>query len=192
MFAAYMTMRTHPERAEEKMPNPGFEDTAGGPTPQGPDWSSEGCPPGWSSWIRPATNAQLRWVAQPVHRGQRAVMIKGAEGSACFVMDAAGEPGNIYLCTVYARGKVSRPDKVSLTIKWHDPQGQWFGGAPNQSVSLPQADLPEWTPVSIMFTMPQGAGTATVMLVGEDMKPEDVVYWDDCSVRRLIDAPAGP
>ncbi|MCE5241065.1 DUF4838 domain-containing protein [bacterium] len=185
MFAAYMTMRTHPETAEEKLPNPGFEDKAGGTTPQGPEWTSEGCPQGWGSWIRGGTKAELRWVASPVHGGQRAVMLKGAEGAACYLMDVRGEPGTVYLCTVYARCRVSRPERVHLTIKWRDPKGAWFSGAPNQSVSLPQAELKEWTPLSLMFTMPRGAGSAVIMLGGEDMKPDDAVWFDDCSAKQL-------
>jgi len=185
MFAAYMTMRAHPELAEEKMPNPGFEDKAAGAAPVGPDWTSEGCPPGWGSWIRGGTKAELRWVASPVHGGQRAVMLKGAEGAACYLMDAKGQPGDVYLCTVYARGKVSQPQRVGLTIKWRDPKGGWFDGASNLSVPLPQAELADWTPLSLMFTMPQGAGSAVIMLVGEDMQPEDAAWFDDCSVKQL-------
>jgi len=185
MFTAYMAMRAHPELAAEKMPNPGFEDKAGGATPQGPEWTSEGCPPGWGSWIRGGTKAELRWVASPVHGGQRAVMLKGAEGAACYLMDAKGEPGNIYLCTVYARGQVTRPERVGLTIKWRDPAGKWFEEAPIQAVPLPRAVLPEWTPLAAMFTMPQGAGSAVIMLTGEDMEPEDVAWFDDCSVKQL-------
>jgi hypothetical protein len=191
MFAVYMTMRTHPERAQEKMPNPGFEDQAAGAAPVGPDWSSEGSPPGWGSWIRGGTKAELRWVASPVHGGKRAVMIKGAEGSACYLMDAKGQPGDIYLCTVYAQGKVSDPERVSLTIKWRDPKGAWFDGAPNQGVPLPRAELKDWTPLSVMFTMPQGAGSAVIMLVGENMEPEDVVWFDDCSVKQLQGSAGG-
>ncbi len=185
MLAAYMTMRAHPEQAEEKVPNPGFEDQAGGPAPQGPEWSSEGCPPGWGSWVRAGTKAELRWVASPVRSGRRAVMLKGAEGSACYLMDAPGEPGNVYLCTVYARGKVSQPERVGLTIKWHDPKGGWFEGAPSLNTPLPQAELRDWTPLSLMFTIPDGVGSAVIMLAGEDMKPGDVVYFDDCSVKQL-------
>ncbi len=185
MFAAYMAMRAHPERAAEKMPNPGFEDQAGGTTPQGPEWTSEGCPPGWSSWIRGGSRAELRWVASPVHGGRRAVMLKGAEGAACYLTDARGEPGSIYLCTVYARGKVSQPQGVTLTIKWRDPKGAWFEGAPNLTVPFPQRELTQWTPLSIMFTIPHGAGSAVIMMSGEGMKPEDTAYFDDCSVKRL-------
>ena len=185
MFSAYMALRAHPELAEEKLHNPGFEDKAGGAAPQGPEWRSEGCPPGWGSWVRPGTKAELRWVASPVRTGHRAVMLKGAEGSACFLVDAPGEPSSIYLCTVYVRGKVSQPEQVGLTIKWRDPKGAWFETAPALAVRLPQAELKEWTPLSIMYTMPSGAGSAVIMLAGESMKPGDVVWFDDCSVKQF-------
>lgn len=191
IFAVYMTMRTHPERAEEKMPNPGFEAKAAGTSTVGPDWTSEDCPPGWGSWIRGGTKAELRWVASPVHGGQRAVMLKGAEGAACYGMDVKGTPGDTYLCMVYAKGKVSRPQRVSLTIKWNDPKGAWFDGAPTLTVPLPQGELKDWTPLAVMFTMPKGAGAAVIILVGEDMKPEDVVWFDDCSVKQLRDKDQG-
>jgi hypothetical protein len=185
MFVAYMTMRTHPESAQEKMPNPGFENQAGGAAPVGPEWTSEGCPPGWGSWVRDGSKAELRWVASPVHSGQRAVMLKGAEGAACYLVTIAGQPGDVYLCTVYVRGKVQEPERVSLTIKWHDPKGAWYDGAPNLTMPLPQSELKDWTPLGIMFTMPAGAGSAVVMLAGGDMKPDDVAYFDDCSVKQL-------
>jgi hypothetical protein len=185
MFVAYMTMRAHPETAQEKLPNPGFEDKSAGAAPQGPEWSSEGCPPGWGSWIRGGTKAELRWVASPVHGGQRAVLLKGAEGAACYLMDVKGQPGEVYLATVYTRGKVTQPQRVGLTIKWRDPKGAWFDGASNLSVPLPAAELKDWTPLNLMFTMPQGAGSAVIMLVGEDMAPDDAAWFDDCSVKQL-------
>jgi hypothetical protein len=36
-----------------------------------------------------------------------------------------------------------------------------------------------------MFTIPQGAGSAVIMLTGEGMRPDDVVWFDDCSVKQL-------
>ncbi len=184
MYAGYMRMRANPDAAEERLSNPGFEDKAAETAPEGPEWSSEGCPPGWSSWARSGTRAELRWVASPVRSGSRAVMLKGAQ-VACYLTDVHGQPGETFLCTVYVRGKVSQPERVSLTIKWRTAEGAWFEEAPTQSVPLPQAELDEWTPLGLIFTMPQGAGRAVIMLSAEGMEPDEAVWFDDCSVKQL-------
>ncbi len=185
VFAHYMLVRTHPEKVLERLANPGFEETAADAVRQGPDWISENCPPGWGSWVRDGTKAELRWVANPVRGGKRAVMLKGAEGAACYLVTVPGEPGDAFLCTVYARGKVAHPERVTLTVKWHDTKGQWFGEALNQAVAFPRSEVTNWVPMCLLVTVPQGAGSAIVMLAGGDMKPDDVVYFDDCTVQQL-------
>ena len=185
LFARYMQMRAHPEQAVERLANPGFEDTAGGAAPAGSDWTSENCPPEWASWVREGTKAELRWVASPVRSGQRAVMLKGAEGAACYLVTVPAKPGDVFLCTVHVRGKVSQREQVTLTVKWHDSQGRWFREDLNQAVTLPRPELTDWTPMCLMFTVPDGAGAALVMLTGGDMKPDEVVYFDDCTVQQL-------
>jgi hypothetical protein len=185
LFARYMLVRAHPEKVVERLANPGFEDTAGAAAPTGPDWTSENCPPTWGSWVRDGTTAALRWVASPVRSGQRAVMLKGAAGAACYLVDVPAKPGDVFLCTVYAQGKVGQPERATLTVKWHDAQGQWFGEALNQAVQFPRSEVTAWTPMCLMFTVPEGAGSAVVMLSGGDMRPDDVVYFDDCTVQQL-------
>lgn len=185
MYAAYLRAQVNPAAALQRLPNPGFEDQTAGASPQGPEWSSEGCPPGWSSWIRGGSKGELRWVASPVHGGQRAVMIKGAEGAACYLTDLKAKPGDIFLATVYVKAQVSNPERVTFTIKWRDPAGQWFEQAPNLSLPLPRADTGGWVPLGIMFTIPPGAGSAVIMLAGGRMAPTDVAWFDDCSVQLL-------
>lgn len=185
MYAAYMTARLHPETAHELLPNPGFEAKADGVAPQGVDWKSDGCPPGWGNWIRGGTQAELRWVKQPVHGGEHALMIKGAEGAACYLASVPGKPGDMFLATVQANGKVAEPEHVTFTIKWRDKDGNWFERAPNLSMPLPASDTKGWVPLGIIYVMPEGAGSAVIMMSGGDMKPEDVAYFDDCSVKQL-------
>lgn len=111
-------------------------------------------------------------------------MLKGAQ-VACYLTDVHGQPGESFLCTVYVRGKVSRAENVSLTIKWRTAEGAWFEEAPTQSVPLPQAELDEWTPLGLIFTMPEGAGRAVIMLSADGMEPDEAVWFDDCSVKQL-------
>lgn len=185
LYAAYLRARLHPETAQERLPNPGFEARAPGTPPQGIEWKSDGCPPGWGSWVRDGTKAELRWVKQPVHGGEHAVMLKGAEGAACYLTTVPGKPGDMFLATVYANGKVTHPERVTFTIKWQDPQGKWFDGSPNLNVALPAADTKGWAPLGIIFTVPEGAGFAVIMMAGGNMEPGETVWFDDCSVKQL-------
>jgi hypothetical protein len=184
-FAVYMQLRAQPGIAVQRLANPSFEATSQAAAPPPSDWSSSDCPPTWGSWVREGTKAELRWVASPVRSGERAVKLQGAEGAACFLVTVPAKPGDVLLCTVYARAAVEQPDRVSLTVKWHDDQGRWFRDDLNQSVLLPRPQLTEWTPLCLIVTVPEGAGAAVVMLTGSDLKPDDVAYFDDCTVQQL-------
>jgi hypothetical protein len=185
MYVAYMNLRQNPEAAVELLPNPGFEAAAAGERPEGVQWTSEGCPPGWSSWIRPGTKADLRWTQDPVRHGQYAVTVKGAEGAACFIATVPIQTGQVYLCSIYARGTVKDPETVQLKVQWQDKDKQWFGDAPAVTVALPAARLDDWTPLQVMFTAPPGAAYAAVAALGSDMQPTDTVSFDDCSVKQV-------
>ncbi|MEN6549274.1 MAG: DUF4838 domain-containing protein [Armatimonadia bacterium] len=184
MYTAYMTLRQTPDAGIELLPNPGFEAGLTGGKPQGADWKAEGCPPGWSSWIRGGTQGDLRWVKEPVHAGQYAVMITKVSAAACYLTTAPIVTGDVYLCTVYAKGKVAKPEHVQLQVKWRDKENKWFEAAP-QAALLPGSELKDWTPLQVMFTAPPGAAQAVIMMVSDKLDPGDVVYFDDCSLKRV-------
>ena len=194
MASAYLVMLEEPAKAVEVMPNPGFEaDAKTADKPEGIDWNAEGCPPGWSSWIRPGTKGELRWVKEPTHSGQHAVLIEGARGAACYITSVPIQRGDIYVCTAWTMARVGEPENVELKIQWKDKEGKWFGESPAVGDSLRQGETGKWAPLQCMFTAPEGAAFAAVAVLCSRMAEDEFAYFDDCSLKRLAmdeEAPA--
>ena len=198
MYAAYITMRLRPETAPELLANPGFEVKpgvkAGLDVAAKPDWNFENCPPGWSTWSSPGAKAELRWVKEPVHSGKHAVMIKGPELNATYFSAVKVKPGDVLLFSVYAKVEQAAPravipgqtapEKGMLKIDWRDNKNKSFP-APTPSVPLPRDTGGAWQLVELISIVPEGVPWAWPFLFGSRMAPDDAVYFDDCSFRKL-------
>lgn len=186
-IGALLYLGDHPD-APELIRNPSAEEAAAGATaPEGPDWSSEGLPPGWSSWMRPNTAGKLTWTNRAARTGKMCLAAVGAE-AATFHQVVPGKPGEVFVAAVHARGKVPEKARVELAIQWLDEGGKWFN-APRQAAVLKPGDYADWRPLAVAFKIPEGAGKAWVGAVTYDLGDGNTVYFDDMSVKRAEVAP---
>ena len=147
-------MREHPEKAVEVLANPDFE-PATGKTEAEVDGEVKGKPSGWSAWFRPGTPGELHWTTQAAHSGGRGVELRGAEAS-CVLQGIPVRPGEMYLASVYVRGKTSGQPDSGLVIQWQDDGGKWFS-APKRSDRLPGGCSKDWLRLQTFAKVPAGA-----------------------------------
>lgn len=184
----YLRARRNLIEARDILPNPGFEaNVADTNAVEGIHWTAEGCPPGWSSWIRPGSAAELQWIKDPVRSGEYAVMLKGVAGAACYIKSVPIEAGKSYLCSAWAWAKHQNPRRVELKVQWQDAQGKWFTGAGPVGDSVREPDTRGWVPLECMFTAPEGAAYAVVAVLCEGMEPDEYAYFDDCSLKEMVE-----
>jgi len=175
-----LAMREHPEKAVQVLANPGFEPAAGQREAEG---KAKGRPAGWGAWFRPGTPGELRWTAQAAHSGQRGVELRGAEAS-CILQSVPVKPGEMYLASVYVRGKTSGQDDSGLLIQWQDAAGKWFS-APKRSDRLPGGNSQDWLRLQTFAKVPAGAGRLVFCVTAYGQKPEESLEIDDADLRRL-------
>jgi hypothetical protein len=181
---ALVYLREHPEAGKETAANGGMEDAATGkPAPEGIDWQTEDMPGGWANWLRPGTPGQLVWTTKKAHQGKASLCATGAAAS-CFLQSIPVSPGEQYLCSAYALGKVSESSKVELFVQWQDKDAKWFQ-APPSSCRLSAGETGDWERLQTLFTVPPGVARAIVCLTVYDQAEGDTVYFDDVSCLRL-------
>jgi hypothetical protein len=181
---ALVYLHEHPRSAAETAVNGDVEGgQAGGPMPQGPDWSSDQMPAGWSKWVRPGTPGELAWTTEEARSGLASLKATGAI-ACCFLQTIPVRAGEEYLCSCYAKALVPDGGRVELLIQWHDAQGKWFT-APNAVARLPVGETDGWQRLQTYFRVPEGAAKAVVGLVAYDQGDRGYAYFDDVSCLRL-------
>ncbi|NQT54271.1 DUF4838 domain-containing protein [bacterium] len=180
-----------PAKDEEQLANAGFE-AAGADVPQqkGIDWSKRAAPPGWSSWVRPNTTAQLSWLTGGARAGKRAARIAGAT-AACYCATVPVKPGEVYVATIYARAEVAESNETSFWVQWQDAKRQWAQAAAKKSVQLPAGKTDGWVPLRLAFVVPKGVAFAVIGCGANRQGPDDYAVFDDCALIRLP-LPSGP
>jgi len=165
----------------DKLPNlvtnPGFEETAGGGNPAGPDWQSEGAPPGWSVWQQTPGSGRLWRDTGTVHLGKLSAALTGGE-CMCYVTRVPVTPGKRYAGWAWGRaGNVTPPHRTTFEIRWNDAQGRWY--ATDRQVAVEVAKAGEWTRLTAGATAPESSASAILLLVGYGIKDNDTVWFDD-------------
>ena len=87
------------------------------------------------------------------------------------------EPGEVYLCSAWAKTNQREAQRVELKVQWQDAKGAWYGGAPPAGDTVPQDHGGRWVPLQCMFTVPQNVAYAAVAVVTERMRPDEFVYF---------------
>jgi len=180
----HLALRTQRDRLVNLIPNPSFEETAGGTDKVGGlDWSRDGAPPPWGRWNRPGTPAEFRWDDTVAHQGTRSVRMKGCL-AACYVLNVEVQPGETYYCSAYARSSVDNPPRTELLIQWKDAAGEWVS-QPASSCPLVGEHANEWVPLSTLFTVPEGVAYAVVGLVVYDQQEDEAAWFDDVFMAKV-------
>ena len=177
-----LAIREHPEKAVEVLDNPGFEPAVDEPE-AGVDGEAQRKPHGWGAWFRPGTPGKLHWTTQASHSGQRGVELRDAEAS-CVLQGIPVKPGEMYLASVYVRGKTSGHPESGLVIQWQDAAGKWLS-APKRSDRLPGGRSNDWLRLQTFAKVPSGAGRLVFCITAYGQKSGESLQIDDASLRRV-------
>lgn len=166
------------DASADLLANGGFESTeniAGG-KPSGPDWTSEGTPPGWGVWKIDNARGKLYLDAGQAKAGKLSAALEGGE-CMCYITTVPVKSGQRYAASCYAMAeKVSPQRKTTLEVRWQDPNGKWFTGGMNTMATLRQPG--QWERLVSVVTAPEGAAKAVVLLAVYAM-PEGEKAWFD-------------
>lgn len=167
--------------------NPGFEETtADGPPPEGVDWVSTDAPPGWSKWvIDDGTIQQLEWERDGGHDGPRCVKVASVR-NGCFIQAIPVTPGEVCCASAWVKTTESVEFQVSLGVRWQDPDGAWTAEGSDR-FTITTGGPEGWRKLSVVATVPDGAGFAVLLPGAVDQKPDDAVWYDDFRFIKLPD-----
>jgi hypothetical protein len=165
---AALLLRSNPELGKELLTNPGFE-------PDGPRWAS---------WVRPDTAGKITFSADAARSGKGGAVIRSAD-AACVMQTLPAKPGEMYLATVYARGRASAKGDASLVLKFKDAAGKWLPDSAACSTHLPAAAATDWTRLAVVARVPRNAGALVWMASVNDQGDNDTLQFDTASLKRL-------
>jgi len=182
----HLWIMEHPN-APNLAQNAGFErEAADLAKPQGPDWVATNCPPGWAKWsIQPAQRDQLTWEPKAGIDGSACGQIKGCE-MACFIQKVSVKPGERYHASIRVWADASADATTRLKVRWQDPERRWLNQFPGSSASL-KGKTNGWTSLSVVVTVPPGAGYAILLPGAAAQQANDVTRHDDVRIVRLPD-----
>jgi hypothetical protein len=158
------------------LPNPSFENGQG-ERPVGPDWVSEGLPPGWSSWQIDPGKGRLYLDGSRVHGGKVAAVLQGGD-TTCYITTFPVQPGKRYVAWVYTWAiRIGGPHTSALDLRWQDKDGHWSNQDRNHRTLARQAG--RWERLVTAATAPEGAARAVILLSAEGLEDVDKVWFDD-------------
>jgi hypothetical protein len=176
---AALMLRSHPERAVQRLTNPGFEpDADKAPAPA----SNSSVPPGWGVWFRPGTPGRGELAANAARHGKSGFTLRGAE-AGCVLQSVAVQPGERYLAAVYVRGKLSPHAESKLLIQWKDAAGQWLTEAGQRTDQLRAGGTADWTRLCVLAEVPPKAAQLVFCVTAYSQSREDVLQADDASLQ---------
>jgi len=178
---AALVLRSHPERAVQRLANPSFEAGAEKASAAVP---KRAAPPGWGVWFRPGTPGEGESMPEAARSGKCGFVLRGAEAS-CVLQSVPVRPGEKYLAAVYVRGKLSPQAESKLVVQWKDAAGQWLTAAGRRADRLPAGETPDWTRLCVLVEVPAKAAQLVFCVSAYDQRPEDVLQADDASLQSI-------
>ncbi len=177
------------ESPDNLLANPGFEQTGDDRRQPEMDWTTDGAPPGWSTWHRPGRETRFEPV-RDAREAKLAASIADAS-SACYLQNVEVTPGERYLCQLWARREPADDrSEVRLAIRWRTPKGSWYPDSSNdRSVQL-QPGLPGWQPLYVLVTAPEEGGRLVFMCSVTGQDEQTAAFFDDCALYRIPAAQA--
>ena len=182
VLRAYQFVAEH--QPANLLANPGFESVGENTQPAERDWSTEGAPPGWSTWHQAHRDTEFTVHSTEAHGGRLAARIREAS-SACFLQSVPVKPGERYLCRLWARREpVEATGAVRLMIRWQDAGGAWLEDRTSEaSCSLPPGQE-GWQPLAVCVEASAEAGRL-VLMCSAAYQNEEAAWFDDAAVVRV-------
>jgi Domain of unknown function (DUF4838) len=166
--------------------NPGFEQAGVNTAKAEQDWDTAGAPPEWSSWHNGSREGvRFFQVTGKGRDGSTAAAVENAE-SGCYLQSIPVKPGERYVCAVHARAQ-SADGLVGagLSVRWQNAAGKWHDRRdlePEMSVAVSGK---RWHRLSLVATVPEGAGNLVLMLRASGQDDGAAVLYDDAVVSLL-------
>ena len=165
--------------------NPGFEESGANPVAPEGDWQTADAPPGWSTWSSGARATGFPRGAGEGRTESTAVGIAEAD-SACYLQHVPVEPGQRYLCAVWARKQPARQDAlVRLGVRWQTPGGEWHNRQDLEATVAFSELVGGWRPLGLVVTVPAGAGRLVFMLSAKYQETASLAWFDDAALYLL-------
>jgi hypothetical protein len=161
--------------------NGSFEstDAAEGQQPSGPEWQSEGTPPGWCTWKTDPAQGRLFPDAGKVRSGKLSAALEGGD-CICYIASVPVEAKKRYAAWAYAwADRATSPRRTTLEVRWQDDEGKWFNSGLNTCVELRRPG--GWERLVSAVTAPEGAAKAVVLLVVYGMPEGETAWFDDAA-----------
>ena len=163
------------------LPHGSFEGAEGlaGVKPTGPEWTSEGAPPGWGYWKGDPAKGKLYLDAGKAHGGRLSAAIQGGQ-CLCYIATVPVQPGKRYAVSGWGFAeKVSPTRKTTLEVRWQDKDSRWSNSERNTSSAVRNAG--GWERLVSAVTAPEGAARAVILLVVYDLPEGERAWFDDVS-----------
>ena len=123
------------------------------------------------------------WTTEDAHGGERSVKITGA--TACsFLQRIDVQPGEHYVVSAYARGRLTQGATARLTVQWQDDKGAWHN-APRVNADIPPGETDGWQYLRAFLRVPDGAYRAVIGLSAQSQAADDYAFFDDVSFRHI-------
>lgn len=176
-------------KPENLLTNPGFEEADRNTAKAEMDWKTEGAPKGWSIWSTaspsPTATARFELLGGKGRAGSVAASIVNGI-SACYLQPCKVQTGEKYLCVCWV--KADPPDKrcaAWLAIRFREPSGAWHSRTDLEPIVNAAEGQGDWQPVSVLVTVPEGAGILMVMPgVGRQEEGARALF-DDVALYRI-------
>ena len=165
---AALLLRTNPELGKELLANPDFE-------PDGPRWGT---------WVRPDTSGKVEFSATAARLGKGGAVIRSA-AAACLMQTLPAKPGEMYLATVYIRGRAGAKGNASLVIKFKAAAGKWLPDSAACSTQMPADAATNWTRLAVVARVPKDAASLVWMASANDQGDGDAIHFDAASLKRV-------
>jgi len=130
---------------------------------------------GWGTWVRPGTTMEVRLDDTQAHSGKSSAYL-GEGVIACCLQDIKVQPGDTFYVSCWAR-RAADHGVCALKVWWQSPD--------KQNLDLPQrerraGDRPgEWQKLELYGQVPEKAGVAEILLLGQDHAAGDACWFDD-------------
>jgi len=164
--------------------NPGFEEEGRNERAAEMDWKAVGAPRGWSTWSATTSTTFAVRSAKGL-KDSAAASISNAQ-SACFLQTLRVSAGEKYLITCWVKPEpAGKHCGAYLAVRFRDEKGAWHQRTDLEPLVSITEDRAEWQPLTVMVTVPEGAGSLVVMLGARGQSEGAEALYDEAAMYRI-------